>query len=123
MEDGPMKSRTLLVGIMTQTLLLGILLMGSAAAQSSLPNPHDDSCWSSLSALRACQTQAYDQAQAYAQNCTSYPEYQCFDYYQPKNTPKKAAVKTKASTDSAVPVTATGAIVTPDSGTQMSGAN
>src|SRR5271166_770607 len=104
-----MKSRTLLVGILTQTLLLGILLMGSAAAQNTLPSPHDDSCWSSLSALRACQQQAYDQAQAYAQNCTSYPEYQCFDYYQPpQNTAKKTASKAKASYDSAVPVTATG---------------
>ena len=118
-----MKSRTLLVGILTQTLLLGILLMGSATAQNALPNPHDDSCWSSLSALRACQLQAYDQAQAYAQNCTSYPEYQCFDYYQPKSSPKKAAGKTKASTDNTVPVTATSPIVTPDSAVQANGAN
>jgi len=68
-------------------LLTGILMLVSVAslsAQSALPNPHDDSCWSSLSALHACQIQAYDREQAYAQNCTSYPEYQCFDYYQPQ---------------------------------------
>jgi hypothetical protein len=59
---------------------VGILLLLSVAtlsAQNSLPNPHDDACWSSLSALRACQLQAYDQAMDYAQRCTSYPEYQC----------------------------------------------
>ncbi len=107
--------------------LLGILLFVSVAslsAQSALPNPHDDSCWSSLSALRACQTQAYDQAQAYAQNCTSYPEYQCFDYYQPpQNTAKKTAAKAQVNADNTVPVTATGPVVTPDSATQTAGAN
>jgi hypothetical protein len=107
--------------------LLGILLFVSVAslsAQSALPNPHDDSCWSSLSALRACQTQAYDQAQAYAQNCTSYPEYQCFDYYQPQQqTAKKTASKAQVSTENAVPVTATGPVVTLDTNTQTAGAN
>jgi hypothetical protein len=65
---------------------IGVLLLVSVAtlsAQTSLPNPHDDACWSSLAALRACQLQAYDQAVEYAQRCTSYPEYQCNDYYQP----------------------------------------
>ena len=118
-----MKSRTLLMGILTQTLLLGILLMGSAVAQNSLPNPHDDSCWSSLSALRGCQTQAYDRAQAQAQNCTSYPEYQCFDYYQPSQKNSKAVSKAKASQDNSVPVTATGPVVAPDNNSQISGAN
>ncbi len=118
-----MKSRTLLVGILTQTLLLGILLMGSATAQNSLPNPHDDSCWSSLSALRACQLQADKQAEEHAQNCTSYPEYQCFDYYQPTSTPTKAAAKSKANNDNAVPVTATGPVVPADTNTQTAGAN
>lgn len=66
---------------------IGVLLLVSVAtlpAQTSLPNPHDDACWSSLAALRACQLQAYDQAVGYAQRCTSYPEYQCNDYYQPQ---------------------------------------
>jgi hypothetical protein len=107
--------------------LLGILLFVSVAslsAQTALPNPHDDSCWSSLNALRACQTQSYNQAQASAQNCTSYPEYQCFDYYQPQqNAVKKTASKAKVSSDNAVPVTATGPIVTPDANTQSAGAN
>ncbi len=107
--------------------LLGILLLVSVAslsAQSALPNPHDDNCWSNLSALRACQTQAYDQTQAYAQNCTSYPEYQCFDYYQPpQNTAKKTAAKAKVSTDDVVPVTATGPVVTLDTNPQTAGAN
>lgn len=109
-------------------VLTGLLLLvsvGTLAAQNSLPNPHDDSCWSSLSALRACQTQAYDQAQAYAQNCTSYPEYQCFDYYQPPQKPvKKTASKAKATSDNTIPVTATGpVVVAPEASTQTAGAN
>ena len=78
---------------------IGILLLVSVAtlaAQNSLPNPNDDACWSSLSALRACQLQAYNQAQDYAQRCTSYPEYQCFDYYQPQ---QKASAKTARKAD------------------------
>ena len=66
------------------TAILLVISVASLSAQNTLPNPHDDSCWSSLSALRACQIQAYDQAQAHAQDCTSYPEYQCFEYYQPQ---------------------------------------
>ncbi|MGB8769514.1 MAG: hypothetical protein WCC92_07865 [Candidatus Korobacteraceae bacterium] len=59
---------------------VALLLLVSAAtlsAQNTLPNPHDDTCWSSLSALRACELQAYDKAMDQAQRCTSYPEYQC----------------------------------------------
>jgi hypothetical protein len=104
----------------TQNLLLTALLLlvsaASLAAQNTLPNPHDDTCWSSLSALRACQIQTYDQAQAQAQNCTSYPEYQCFDYYQPpqKNVAKtapKADVNGTATTGATSGVTATSSIV------------
>ena len=79
--------------------LLGIVLLGLVSwvsAQNSLPNPNDDNCWSSLTALRACQIQAYDEAQDYAQRCTSYPEYQCNDYYQP---PQKAAAKASPKAD------------------------
>lgn len=87
----------------TQKLLLtGILMLVSVAslsAQSALPNPHDDSCWSSLSALRACQIQTYEQEQAYAQNCTSYPEYQCFDYYQPQHKTHNPEAKSAPQAD------------------------
>lgn len=83
---------------LTGTLLL--LAVANLPAQNALPDPHNDSCWSSVSALRACQIQSEDQAQARTQNCTSYPEYQCFDYYQPPR--KEAAVKSapKANTES-----------------------
>ncbi len=78
------------------TGLLLLVSVGSLSATNSLPNPHDDSCWSSLSALRACQIQADDQAKTQAQDCTSYPEYQCFDYYQPpQNSSKDASKATK----------------------------
>jgi len=66
---------------------IGALLLVSVAtvsAQTSLPNPQDDACWSSLAALRACQLKTYDLAVDYAQRCSSYPEYQCNDYYQPQ---------------------------------------
>jgi hypothetical protein len=86
---------------------IGVLLLVSVAtlsAQTSLPNPHDDACRSSLAALRACQLQAYDQAVAYAQRCNSYPEYQCNDYYQPqqqKTAAKHAANATSSSSNPA----------------------
>jgi len=94
---------------------IGALLLVSVAtlsAQTSLPNPHDDGCWSSLTALRACQLQAYDQAVDYAQRCTSYPEYQCNDYYQPqqqKTAAKHAANAPSSSTNAALGVTASSA--------------
>jgi hypothetical protein len=85
--------------------LVGILFLVAVStmqAQSSLPDPHNDSCWSSLAALRACQLEAYNQAQDYQQyyqsHCTSYPEYQCNDYYEPSQ--KTVA---KSSKDVAVP--------------------
>jgi len=88
---------------------IGILLLVSVAtlsAQNSLPNPNDDNCWSSLTALRACQLQAYDQAQEYAQRCTSYPEYQCFDYYEPQQkTAGKVAAKTDRNAQNTAPAT------------------
>jgi hypothetical protein len=79
---------------------------------ANVPNPHDDSCWSSLSALRACQLQAYDQAQAYTQDCTSYPEFQCNDYYQPKAKPAKVT-KANSSKNETVPTAAGISPVTP----------
>ena len=59
---------------------IGVLLLGSGAAlsaQNTLPNPHDDACWQSLSALRGCELEQYDRAMDQAERCSSYPEYQC----------------------------------------------
>jgi hypothetical protein len=85
--------------------LIGVLFLVAVTtmqAQNSLPDAHDNSCWSSASALQACQLQADQKAdqqvQDYQYRCTSYPEYQCNDYYQPPQ--KKIAAK------SARPVTA-----------------
>ncbi len=92
---------------------VGILLLLSVAtlsAQNTLLNPHDDACWSSLSALRACQIQAYDEAADQAERCTSYPEYQCLPpevslHKTPANS-AKAVTKIANSTDNAVAVSA-----------------
>jgi hypothetical protein len=106
-----MRLKTVLLGALLETIALGVLLVSSAAAQSTLPNPHDDSCWSSLSALRGCQVQAYDeaqeQAQQHAQNCTSYPEFQCNDYYQPKAKAPKAVASPSSKHDATTAPTAT----------------
>ena len=107
-------------------VLIGLLLLAPLAtlsAQNSLPNPHDDSCWSSLSALRACQAQAYDEAKAYQQNCTSYPEYQCFDYYQPPQTSAKAAKKADRRSADSAPVVVSAPPVSSDSGVANIGTN
>lgn len=72
---------------------VGILLLLSVAtlsAQTTLANPNDDSCWSSLSALRACQLQASNEAADQAQRCTSYPEFQCLP---PETSLQKTAAK------------------------------
>ncbi|HUI83697.1 MAG TPA: hypothetical protein VL240_05710 [Candidatus Binatia bacterium] len=89
-------------------ILVGILLLVSAAAlsaQNTLPDPHNDSCWSSVDALRACQLQAYERAQDYAQRCSSYPEYQCQDYYEPEQhkTSGERVAKGASQTTSATP--------------------
>lgn len=89
--------------------LLLLLSVASLSAQSALPNPHDDACWSSLDALRACQLQAYDQAMDQAQRCTSYPEYQCLPAdVSPQKTAKHSAkvAKSAFSADNAVAVSA-----------------
>ena len=72
-----MKSLMKVLPIATLILISGL----SLAAQNTLPDPHNDSCWSSIGALQNCQIQAYDQAQDYSQRCTSYPEYQCIPEY------------------------------------------
>ncbi len=79
--------------------LLLLLSVATLSAQNTLPSPNDDACWSSLSALRACQLQAYDKAMDQAQRCTSYPEYQCFPADLPlQKTSAKHAAKTVANT-------------------------
>ncbi len=100
-------------------LSIGVLLLVSVAtlsAQNTLPNPNNDSCWSSLAALRACQLQAYQQEQDYAQRCTSYPEYQCIPEYVPM---------TKTSAKQAKPVATSAAApsTTADSSTATTGTN
>lgn len=93
---------------------IGILLLLSVAtvsAQSALPNPHDDACWSSLSALRACDLQAYDKVMEQAERCTSYPEYQCLPpevslYKTSATNSAKAVSKAANSADNAVAVSA-----------------
>jgi hypothetical protein len=104
---------------------VGILLLLSVAtlsAQNTLPNPHDDACWSSLSALRACQLQAYDQALDQAQRCTSYPEYQCLpaDVSLQKTSAKPSAKAIAKTTNNAQNAVAVSAPVESDTNTQAS---
>lgn len=86
---------------------VGILLLLSVAtlsAQNTLPNPHDDACWSSLASLRACELQAYNQAADYAQRCSSYPEYQCLPAEKPaQKTSEKHSAKTISKTGDTTP--------------------
>jgi hypothetical protein len=92
--------------------LLLLLSVATLSAQSALPNPHDDACWSSLTALRACQLQAYDRAVDEAQRCTSYPEYQCLPATQQPDQrisakhSAKAVAQTGNNPDNAVAVSA-----------------
>jgi hypothetical protein len=81
-----MKLRTL---IAIGTLLL--LSAAALAAQNSLPNPNDSSCWESLSALRACQMEQYNRAMDQAERCTSYPEYQCLPAPEPSASSEEMA--------------------------------
>jgi hypothetical protein len=104
---------------------VGILILLSVAtlsAQSSLPNPHDDACWSSLSALRACQLQAYDQALDQAQRCTSYPEYQCLPAAeQPEQkAARKQTAKAGSKTASSTPSAAVSSVAISTANTQPS---
>jgi hypothetical protein len=97
-------------------IMFPLLSVASMAAQNTLPDPHNDSCWSSLAALRACQLQTYQQQQDYAQGCTSYPEYQCIPEYVPM---------TKTSVKQAKPVATSAAApsTTADSGTATASSN
>lgn len=93
-----------------------LLSVASMAAQNTLPDPHNDSCWSSLSALRACQLQAYQQEQDYTQRCTSYPEYQCIPEYVPMT-------KTSAKQEKPIATSAAAPSTTADSGTATASTN
>ncbi len=76
---------------------IGILLVLSVAtlsAQNTLPDPHNDACWQSLSALRACELEQYNLALDQAQRCTSYPEYQCMPAPEQSNSKAKNAKRT-----------------------------
>jgi hypothetical protein len=103
--------------------LLLLLSVASLSAQNTLPNPNDDACWSSLSALRACQLQAYDKAMDQAQRCTSYPEYQCFPADLPlQKTSAKPTAKAVTRTDNdAQNAVAVSAPFASDTATQASG--
>ncbi len=105
---------------------IGILLLLSVAtlsAQTALPNPHDDGCWSSLSALRACQLQAYDQAADYAQRCTSYPEYQCLPAETSlQKTSTKHSANTISKTSDSTQDAVASPMTVPDTNSQASGA-
>jgi hypothetical protein len=71
------------------TLLL--LSVTTLAAQNSLPDPRDGSCWESLSALRGCQMEQYNRAMDEAERCTSYPEYQCMPASEPSDSREEMA--------------------------------
>ena len=89
--------------------ILVLLSVATLSAQNALPNPHDDACWSSLAALRACELQAYNQAADYAQRCTSYPEYQCLpaEVSLQKASGKRSANATSKKGDTTPSATAT----------------
>ena len=86
-----------------QTLIpVGILMILSVAplsAQNGLPDPQDDACWQSFSALHACQVEQYNRAMDQAQRCTSYPEYQCMPVPEQgaANAPTVKAVSRKGN--------------------------
>jgi hypothetical protein len=82
-------------------LVIGFLLVISiavATAQNIAPNPYNDSCWSSLDVLRACQLRAYNAAQDYDRRCSSYPEYQCVPVEQ-QQTWESATVRQDKNKD------------------------
>ena len=66
-----------------------LLFVSPLSAQNSMPNPHDESCWESLSSLHACVLEQYNRAIDQAERCSSYPEYQCMP------APDESASKTE----------------------------
>jgi hypothetical protein len=107
-------------------LIIGFLVLISVSgvsAQNTLPNPNDNSCWSSLEALRACQLQAYNAEAGYAQRCTSYPEYQCAPVEQPNPENARAqADKNKGAKTSHARKPGLKPLVPSESGTQTASA-
>ena len=58
--------------------LLSVMILTAALAQAQVAvDPDNDSCWDSISSLRACRQVEAQRAAAQAQQCTSFPEYQC----------------------------------------------
>ena len=105
-----MKTQLMKITPVVMLLLVSAL---SLSAQSTLPDPHNDSCWSSLSSLRACQLQVEQEQQDYAQRCTSYPEYQCIPEYislQRQPSAKHAANRVAAKTGTTVGHTASSTV-------------
>jgi len=77
-----MKPQVKIRALMPIGLLL-VLAAAPLAAQNRLPNPHDESCWESISALHACALERYQNEMDQAERCTSYPEYQCMPAPEP----------------------------------------
>src|SRR5579884_3498672 len=59
------------------SLLSMIVLFAGLAQAQIVVDPNSDSCWDSLTSLRACQKVEVERAAIQAQQCTSFPEYQC----------------------------------------------
>jgi len=107
-------------------VLIGILLFFSAsmlAAQNTLPDTSDSNCWSSFSALRACQTRIESEQEYYAEHCTSYPEYQCNNYYEPPQKKVAKGVKTSSKAEHAVSSTTAQPVAASETTVQTSTAN
>ncbi len=82
--------------------ILVLMSVATLSAQAVSVNPSDASCWSSLSALRACQQQQDTAAMEQAERCTSYPEFQCMPAEKPNTPNKNAAIHaSKAKTQAA----------------------
>ena len=86
--------------------ILFLLSVVSLSAQNVVAaSSSDDSCWTSLNALHACQQKADELAMQQAERCTSYPEFQCNppDYKQPaaKAAAKHAKAGSKTTASSA----------------------
>jgi hypothetical protein len=74
--------------------LLSVMILTAALAQAQIAvDPANDSCWDSLSSVRACQQVEVQRAAAQAQQCTSFPEYQC----TPEQSVARPRVETKNS--------------------------
>ncbi len=69
-----------------------MLLLATLSSAQIVVDPNNNSCWENLSSLRACQSQQVERAAIQAQECTSFPEYQCTpeETVQPRVEGKKA---------------------------------